>query len=648
MAIIFPLNFGDADQYELSETSLQHILWGDTVVRPINTPEARTQEIVLSGGLHTYEGWKRFVALHPNIVHLLQFQIGVHDAWYFARELQNGVITLKIPRRLFTGTAASITRQPDNYYKSGYLWKTLFPISYDESKILEVIREAMLNIDRDDSTAPTTEQPAGVFFGYAAFGDPFTAIKIRIQVRGNQIMSAFPSWEQPATGNNGKPYSHEHSISFQIAESTLDYDKFDGAYGPVFTSNAIDLHALVERTPEFIKHRRLRNRDQSVDSVEEARLKALRKYARKATRADLDKIDAYLADYPCAKDPFSVQRSIYDHCQKLIDNSPVILNVAQVTENVGECILVLAFCDNRYKSRKAIAAIVRFLAMAVVHSGGLNTLMFKRLLGKMISISLTHHDASALKDVFAALASSPSRAALYTEFDLNPFVKRNDEDGLAIIGRPTIEMELKTEHLLEFVAFNLGENYLALFNKVQRLAVARGAIDVHNQWRMARDVMSRFVGDDFDFFMPIKLELSKLTTHTLPIETDLIAITRDYGRMLVMLKQRIIVEDPNAYLVEPDFSQAGTQEHFELMRQKHKYYLVKIMHEDMLRGVKEFADKVGYGSLSNACQRAIDQIPFERIPLPKPIPDYIESWRKVAVPNDIDADQMIKQIFGKK
>lgn len=646
MTKYFPLKFGDTGQYELSEAALQHILWGDTAVRPVNTPEGRGHETVLSGGLHTYDGWKKFIALHPKVVHLLQFQVGVHDAWYFARELQNRVITLKIPRRLFTGNAASITQQPDNYYKSGYLWKTLFPTSYKEDDILKAIAEALLNIDREDSTPPTAELPAGVLYGYAAVDDPFTAIKIRIQVRGNQIMSAFPAWEQPLTGNNGKPYSHTHSISFHIAESTLDHDKFHDAYGPVFPNRIFDLDKLVQRTPEFIKNRKLRNRAERIDSNQAARQKVLRKFAGKATPADLDKIDAYLIDYPCAKDPFGVQRGIYDHYQALLDKSPVVFKTAQVTENIGECLYVLAFCDNRFKTRRSINAMVRFLGMAVVHTGGLNTLMFKRLLGKMISIARTHHDVSALRDVLAALATSPSRAALYTEFDLNPFVKKNDEYGLMLISRPDIEMEFTPAHLLEFIAFNLGENYLTLFSKEERLDIARATIDVPNQWRLAQDVMSHFVGRDFDFFMPAKLDLSELTTQTPPVEDDLIAITRDYGRMMVMLRQRIVLEDVNAYATEPDFSKSGTRAHFELMRQKHKYSLVRFMHDEMLKSVKSFADKVGYGSLCKACQAAIDRLPVERIPLPKPIPDYIDSWRKKDMPNVLAADQKIEKILG--
>jgi hypothetical protein len=646
MATTFPLRLGDAGQYELSEDAFKHILWGDTAIRPVDTNAGRVLETVLSGGLHTYQGWKKFVALHPKVVHLLQFRVGIHDAWYYARELQNGVITLKIPRRLFTGNAASITQQPDNYYKSGYLWKTLFPVRYTDDDLLQVIREALLNLDREDSTVPTAEQPAGVLYGYAATDDPFTAIKVRIQVRGNQILSAFPAWDQPATGNNGKPYSHVHSISFLIAESTLDHEIANIPYGPVFPGNVFDLEVLVERTPEFIKARQLRNPSDRVDASRAARAKVLRKFAGKATPADLDLIDEYLADYPCAKDPFGVQRGIYQYYQERLEQSPKTFNTAQVTENIGECLWVLAFCDNRFKSRRAVAAIVRFLSMAVVHTGGLNTLMFKSLLGKMVTIARTHHDAAALKDVLAALASSPCRAALYTDFDLNPFAKKNNADGLVIAGLPVIEIELKVSHLLEFIAFNLGENYLAMFSKDDRIAMARAVIDGPGHRRLAEDAMERFVGRDFEFFMPQKLDFSELTTQTPPSEKDLLAITRDYGRMLVMLRQRIVLEDPDAYNSEPDYSQMGTRAFFELMRQKHKHMVVRSMHNQMLETTKAYAENIGYADLSKACQAAIDRLPKERIPLPKYIPDYIDSWQKKSPPADRKATHTIEEIFG--
>jgi hypothetical protein len=193
MTQAFPLKFGDSGQYELSKEAFDHVVSGETSVRPLNMPTGKINETALSGGLHTYDGWKKFLALYPNVVHLMIFRVGVHDAWWFARELQNGVITLKIPRRMFTKGAAGITRQPDNYYKSGYLWKTLFPRTYSDDDIVKAIGEALQNVDRELSDSPTAEKPDGVLYGYAALEDPLTAMLIRVQMRGNRILSALLS-----------------------------------------------------------------------------------------------------------------------------------------------------------------------------------------------------------------------------------------------------------------------------------------------------------------------------------------------------------------------------------------------------------------------------------------------------------------------
>ena len=222
-------------------------------------------------------------------------------------------------------------------------------------------------------------------------------------------------------------------------------------------------------------------------------LKDLQQVAATVSPKDLDQIESYLGDYVCAKDPFYVQRGLYANHLDLIDADAEVFNSAQLTENVGECLWVLAICDKRFNKRRSIDAAVRFLRMAVVHTGGLNTLMFKRLLGRMLKIALEHQDGNAIKEFLAALAGAPCRAALYTEFDLNPFVKKNDDDGLMIIGQSGVEMELKPEHLLEFVAFNLGENYLLCFSKEERLALARKALGSPGMLRMVPEGFSHFV-----------------------------------------------------------------------------------------------------------------------------------------------------------
>ena len=86
------------------------------------------------------------------------------------------------------------------------------------------------------------------------------------------------------------------------------------------------------------------------------------------------------------------------------------------------------------------------------------------------------------------------------------------------------------------------------------------------------------------------------------------------------------MEDAPAHSAQLDFSDWGTQEFFEITRQKHKRAFILQMHEQMLQCLIEFAEKQKFEKLLAKCRAASDGLPTERIPLPKKIPRYIESW----------------------
>ena len=646
MSKSYPIRFGKHQEYELTELALNHILVGETAVRPVNAGGVRTTEVALSGGLHTWAGWEGLLKQHTGVVHLLEYDVDQHDDWFFARELQNGVITLKIPRRMFTGDAASITMKPDVHYKSGYLWKTLFPMGYSEDDVIKVLAEAFDNLDREDSTHPTAEHPAGVLYGYALLDDPLKAMKLRIQLRGNQIQSAFPAWEQPLTGNNGKPYSHSHSINFNIAVSTVLYERYAKAWGPVFRNDDFSMSELLDLTPAFILCRPRRNPATGIDKWRETREIELIAIAPSMAANELEYIEIYLRDFVCSKDPYFIQANLYLNFANEIRQDDKMFNAAQLLENVAECIQVLTHSDLKHGTRRAIDAMVRFLGMAIVHTGGLSSLMFKRVLGEFAEASVGHHDNNSFREFFAALASSPSRAALYTEFDLNPFVKKNDAMGMITVGLPEVDIELKPEHLYEFIALNLGENYLLVLSKEQRIAIAKAFFSRPEQQAMVADAMSFLSGIDFQFFMPSRFEPSWLTKHSPPAEEDLISVARDYSRMLVMYRQRIVMEDPAAYKADLDMAQAGTQELFDLIRQKHKRAFVLTMHKAMLTELIDYAGHVGYVKLKAKVKHMLERLSKEAVPMPKPIPDYIMEGRDMPSSFAGDTDAIVRAILG--
>lgn len=645
MARVYPLRFGEQGKYELTEAALKHTLIGETAVRPVNALGERTPEVVLSGGLHTWTGWEQLLKEHADVVHLLEYDVDRHVDWFYARELQNGVITLKIPRKMFTGDAAAITRMPDVNYKSGYLWKTLYPLGYSEDDVIKTLAEAFKNLDREDSTHPTAAQPAGVLYGYALLDEPLKSMKVRIQVRGNQIQSAFPAWEQPATGNNGKPYSHSDSINFAIARSTVNHERYARAWGSVFPSGRFSADELLNLTPAFILRRTRRDPTVRIAKWRVERETELMALASSLQPDDLKRVVDYLSNFVCSKDPFGVQSNLYLHYADEIRGIDPFFNAAQLTENVVECIQVLTHYDLGHGTRLAMDAIVRFLRMAIVHTGGLNTLMFKRVLGEFVEAAARHHDKDSLRELFAALAASPCRASLYTEFDLNPFVKKNDEMGWSVIGVSEVDIELTADHLFEFIAFNLGENYL-LFSKDQRLAIAKGLHSRRHQIELVADAMSFLSGLDFQFFMPARLEPAQIAEKSPPTEDDLIAVATDYARMLVMYRQRVVGEDPAAYAAEVDYEQAGNLEFFNIIRQKHKRSFAMTMHENMLKGLINYAGSVGYAKLRAKLETTLERLPKEVIPLPKAVPAYLMEGRARPAPFAGDTGALVQAVVG--
>lgn len=642
----FPIRFGKDGAYELTKEGLTHILIGEIIIRPITKQGVRSTDKALAGGLHTWDGWEEFLKHHESIVHLLEYDADQHDDWFYARELQNGVITLKIPRQMFTGSAASITMKPDVHYKSGYLWKTLYPCGFSEDDIISALSEAFENLDREDSTYPTAENPAGVLYGYALIDDTFKAMKLRIQLRGNQIFSAFPAWEQPATGNNGKPYSHGHSINFNIAGSVVNREKYTKVWGAVFSEGTLSETELLKLTPVFILQRPRRSPEISIGSWRDTREKELIAVASTLSLEELQHVEAYLNDYVCSKDPYGLQHFFYLNCLEKIRADDAFFNAVQFLENVAECIQVLTHSDLELKTRRAMDAILRFLNMAVVHTGGLCSLMFKRVIGEFIETAVCHHDQNSLREFFAALAGSPCRSALYAEFNLNPFVMENNEAGWSRPGVEEVDLELGPEHLYEFIELQLGENYMVSLSKEQRAVIARAFFSRPEQKSMVVDTMSFLSGIDFQFFMPSRLRPEWFFTKLPPVEEDLLSVVRDYSRMLVIYRQRVVMEDFVAYKSIPDYKQAGTLEFFNLVRQKNKRQFVFDLHRIMLVMMMSYAEVVGFGKLKTKVHEMLERLPKEAVPMPKAIPDYIIGGRKRPDSFSGDHEEMIRAILG--
>jgi hypothetical protein len=619
---------GREGNYSLTTTALEHIIHGDFSIRPGRNHDGRkTSEKILTGGLHTWAGWTDFLSQHNKISHLADFDTDFHSGWYYARELQNGVITLKIPRELFSKDAANITMMPDVNYRSGYLWKTLFPRHYGREDILNVIREALINIDEEDSMLDGEQK---LIIGYARTLEPFTAIRIRVQLQGTEIRSAFPTWDQPFTGNNGKPYSHEHSISFQLAASTIGAEGTGHRASRVFVGDGFDFPALMQLTPKFLLTRRRPNYNQIQDDWHTARRAAIAEYVSSIADIDVNSIVNYLRDYAIAKQPFHVQCNIYRYYLDFIEKYPGVCNAVDIAQNSADCFYALTLIDNKNGTFRLFDAARRFLAMGVCYAGGLDTLEMKRLVQTIIECAMLHHSHDSATIIIDLISTSPLRAALFTEFNVNPFIKTNDEIGIPIIGHPGVTLSFSERHLIDFVSTSLGENYLLNFSKEERKKIAIKFISENYTKRIISDSLLYFRGSDFDFFSYIMIDLMENLNpnggKTLPSEGSLVSITREYSRMLVAYRQRIVMEDLDAYGADPYEYDFGSIEHFEIMKQQHKRTYVHMLHEMWLTATIEFSKKVNYTKLEKRAEHLLGALSKERVPLPKRIPDHIRSW----------------------
>jgi len=647
MNIESPLYFGSNNQYKLDERALRHILSGDFSKRPeFDTSGIRVANDVIAGGLHTWEAWQSFLKLRTDFVHLQDFDPKLHSGWYFARELQNGVITLRIPRELFSKDAANITMMPDLLFKSGYLWKTLFPRNYSKIDVIDVIREALINISTEESQLDSHMQ---VIIGYARTMDPFTAIRIRIQTEGDSIRSAFPTWGQPNTGNNGKPYSPEQSLSFTIAESTV------GATGSTFRGspmllqgNAFNVFWLINITPDFIHNRPFPRYGMAADKWRHGWVQKLERIAKTAPLTAIETTRKFLNEFIISKQPFAVQALLYqikdDHSLQLTEQA----NCASVMQNVNDSFTFLLNADNARGTRDFLDCATRFLATAVIHAGFLNMLEYKRLFKVFLEGALTHHAHDSSKIIWEALSASPSRIAAYSEVNIYPYFKKNDELGWGVIGGFKLEVPITTGFVYDWVATNLGETYLTSFSKIQRLEIAEAYVCQGAAVKFIEQSLRYFTASDFDFLVEEISMLAEIDSLKLPpSESAIIDLLREYDKMLLTYRQRVILEDRDAYQTEIDYAD-HSEESFRILSQKHKRAYIMSMHTNLFSEVEKFANNWGYRRLILRVQRLRGKMGKERIPVPSRIPDYIKSWESNGGKISRDIEGFLKDPLSRK
>ena len=489
-------------KYYLSKRALEHIINGEFTTQPIGNGQVKS---ILSGGLHIKNGFESFLNIHPTIVHLYNYNSSLHEDWFYVRELQNGVLTAKLPRTLFNKRAASATLSVDKYYISGYLWKTLFPEDTDEAKLIEYIKEGLENLDLENSK---NDQ----LIGYCNIqSDPTKIIRLMYFIHADKnIASCFPTWTQPYTGNNGKAFSHKHVLSYPIVQSTMMIDyEFDRKKLPL-TKLDIDLletkvtlvtgedHFTIEKDIQNLNINLNSNRVPSViafeheifsllvntpkifiereipeplgyEDYETIRNKIFKKITKKQKnrRKNIQEFIQYLKSISIIKYNFECSTYIYSNFAKILFHFNPLYNCANIYENIIESIKIIYICDNKDKSTFLLENIDHILENLITFNF-YDHIQKKRILTLIGNLCYEYHDVKIIEKFIGALINCPSRFNFLKEYNqcrmslnliktpknYNHIGELIDEIGL------TNNLGFSIPDVIDFLKETLEENYL--------------------------------------------------------------------------------------------------------------------------------------------------------------------------------------------
>ncbi len=611
----------DGKKLELTEHTLDHVLKGNFVVRPMKD---RKDMKVLSGGLHTCEAWIDFRNCYEDeLEHLHFYNSSQHAFWYYARELGNGVVTLRLPRELFSGKAAKITMYPDDYYKSGYLWKTLFPVGYDREKIINVVEEALANED-------VTQRKNGQIVGYINKDEPLSKMKVVIQYRGKEIKSVFPAWTQPNTGNNGKPYSHYENIGFVIAQSTEyfnDRGKVNQSSCFNFTGESFEIEQLPLHTPKLFRTRNNPRLDQSLSDWKKSRRNELKKSDLDSEQNDL--VYNYLNDFSLVKYYPEIMSGAYTHAWEMIASDAPFYNSFQVVQNIVDGLHYLYITG---QSDRLVTTIEFLLANMVSHT--LFDLMSKkRILSTMINVVVAAKLPELSYKFLLGLAQSPVRREAYIEYNVDSLSKKklgallplsDFPDELALVKNPSLELELDFNDFIEVLKEALGETYTLNFNDDALNALLNDIVEGQepNFKKMVTGSLRYFNSEDFTS-LSAHIEAILETAECFEagdkelLSTTVGLILRDYCRIQFAHRQRI-----NARYI--DYHDYANDMYLPLDSNllfgiilKHERWTNSMNLERFIDGIIGFCERSSLRDLKNDAENFKSQIGREKPPLPE-------------------------------
>jgi hypothetical protein len=143
-----------------------------------------------------------------------------------------------------------------------------------------------------------------------------------------------------------------------------------------------------------------------------------------------------------------------------------------------------------------------------------------------------------------------------------------------------------------------------------------------------RDTLRYFTGIDFQFFCDLLPSLLEIENKNPVNEKELIRVIKDYHRMLVVYRQRVVMDDVISYRTDRWDLEYMSSEFCEVVIQQHKRDFVVIMHQRFLENMEKLAGVNGMEKTAKTCAVLLKSIDKEAVPHPSRIPDYIDSWMK--------------------
>ncbi len=612
-------NLGIEGKYKLSESGLAHIVNGNLSDRQDKDENGNTiLTKIISGGLHTIDAWNSFLNHRPDIKHGLVFNPKDSENWYYARKLQNGVILLRIPRNCFQSQAANITKFPETYYKSGYLWKSLFPIGFTKDNIIQTIDEALHNIDENESDE-------SLLIGYANKDDLFKSMKIRIQIRENEILSAFPTWEQPMTGNNGKPFSHIDSINTIISSSCVFVNNDEENYISNTLGNwDIDtINYFYNAIPDILKDRKppKKTKERKHQLIE--RNKELIAYGEKLSEDEVSQLydlcnkEEYIRHAP------DFIRFAYNVDFKRIKDVLKVRNSISLYQNLLELITIINAWDIKNGGIYAFKIIKTLLKVRFIRTGGLDQWEMKRLSNIILKTVESYNRSDLALEFIADLIISPLRIAFYVEFNLNPYFLP-DPVLIGLTGHE--ELPLSEKHFYDYVVQNLGINYTQNFEDDFNKQLAKNIQVADHIYGLiiVKNMIPFAVGSDFNYFSMSIIDICKL----IDINNDSIKIIEqfvfDYYRCVAANIQRIIAKHKNLLIRDLYY---GDKDFIKYTKAKHEYKFLWMINKIMIEELSQIYRDKGYSNEADKLEEKYLSLFKEvmKIPMPKSVPAYLKS-----------------------